>query len=217
MIRRTPRSTRTDTLFPHTTLCRARPCVERRRRDGRRRGAGAARAPQQQPRSELYEDLSRARPLCPPRTADRGGRLQLRHRNARCAAGDIVRQPEQRLRLRPAVAARARPGRRRAQRRQGKGGRHGPAKLMAKPRLLVTRRLPAPVEDHFRAHYAVELNPADAPLYAAALRAALTRLDALCTTNPDRFDAAVLGPANAPVNILANFVAGFEPIAPTAD
>src|SRR3546814_14303836 len=31
----------------------------------------------------------------------------------------------------------------------------------SRPRLLVTRRLPAAVEDHFRARYDVELNPAD--------------------------------------------------------
>src|SRR3546814_10546983 len=30
----------------------------------------------------------------------------------------------------------------------------------SRPRLLVTRRLPAAVEDHFRARYDVELNPA---------------------------------------------------------
>src|SRR3546814_17947399 len=34
MIRRPPRSTRTDTLFPYTTLCRARSCEFAHDRDG---------------------------------------------------------------------------------------------------------------------------------------------------------------------------------------
>src|SRR3546814_18402002 len=83
---------------------------------------------------------------------------------------------------------------------------------MAKPRLLVTRRLPAPVEDHFRAHYDVELNPADTPLDAAALRAAMTRFDAICPTITDRFDAAVLDAPGATVTILANYGGGLEHI-----
>ena len=83
---------------------------------------------------------------------------------------------------------------------------------MTRPRLLVTRRLPHAVEDHFRAHYDVELNAADTPLDAAVLRAAMTRFDAICPTITDRFDAAVLGVANATVKILANYGAGFEHI-----
>jgi len=83
---------------------------------------------------------------------------------------------------------------------------------MIRPRLLVTRRLPDAVEDHFRAHYDVTLNPADAPLDAAALRAAMTRFDAICPTITDRFDAAVLGAPGATVTILANYGAGFEHI-----
>lgn len=83
---------------------------------------------------------------------------------------------------------------------------------MTRPRLLVTRRLPVAVEDHFRARYDVELNPADTPLDPAALRAAMTRFDAICPTITDRFDAAVLGAAKATVKILANYGAGFEHI-----
>jgi lactate dehydrogenase-like 2-hydroxyacid dehydrogenase len=82
----------------------------------------------------------------------------------------------------------------------------------SRPRLLVTRRLPETVEDHFRAHYDVELNPADVPLDAAALHGAMARFDAICPTITDRFDGAVLGAANARVRILANYGAGFEHI-----
>src|SRR3546814_5570264 len=42
MIRRPPRSTRTDTLFPYTTLFRSRPAGSRRRRDVRGRGGRQA-------------------------------------------------------------------------------------------------------------------------------------------------------------------------------
>ena len=40
---------------------------------------------------------------------------------------------------------------------------------MPRPRLLVTRRLPQPVEDHFRADYDVDLNASDVPMERAAL------------------------------------------------
>src|SRR3546814_2840378 len=49
MIRRPPRSTRTDTLFPYTTLFRSR--AARRRRCGRRRNPPATAKP---PRSEEH-------------------------------------------------------------------------------------------------------------------------------------------------------------------
>src|SRR3546814_2279691 len=54
MIRRPPRSTRTDTLFPYTTLFRSRAAVRapRDRRDGRRRRSAAPhrhRAPRRRP------------------------------------------------------------------------------------------------------------------------------------------------------------------------
>ncbi len=83
---------------------------------------------------------------------------------------------------------------------------------MSKRRLLVTRKLPEAVESHFRAHYDVELNAGDVPLDDAALRAAMTRFDAICPTITDRFDADLLATPGATVKILANFGAGFEHI-----
>src|SRR3546814_10673501 len=44
MIRRPPRSTRTDTLFPYTTLFRSIPVAARRARRDRRRQAGVGRS-----------------------------------------------------------------------------------------------------------------------------------------------------------------------------
>lgn len=83
---------------------------------------------------------------------------------------------------------------------------------MPRPRLLVTRRLPQPVEDHFRAQYDVDLNAGDAPMDRAALIAAMTRYDAICPTITDRFDAEILATPGASVKILANFGAGHEHI-----
>ncbi|KTE43631.1 MULTISPECIES: 2-hydroxyacid dehydrogenase [unclassified Sphingopyxis] len=83
---------------------------------------------------------------------------------------------------------------------------------MPRPRLLVTRRLPQRVEDHFRAHYEVDLNADDVPIERAALVAAMTRYDAICPTITDRFDAEILATPGARVKILANFGAGHEHI-----
>ena len=80
------------------------------------------------------------------------------------------------------------------------------------PRLLVTRRLPQPVEQHFRDHYEVELNADDAPLRPDDLRQAMSRFDAICPTITDRFDESVLATPRTTVRILANFGAGFEHI-----
>src|SRR3546814_2318421 len=58
MIRRPPRSTRTDTLFPYTTLFRSplrpRPSAPRRWRGGRRCPAAPRRSPRARPRSEEH-------------------------------------------------------------------------------------------------------------------------------------------------------------------
>src|SRR3546814_7356441 len=77
MIRRPPRSTRTDTLFPYTTLFRSRPLRRRWRRAGRRGGARtgaqypppprAARRRRRRPRA--VQGFRPQRPAVPP---DRG-------------------------------------------------------------------------------------------------------------------------------------------------
>src|SRR3546814_17722226 len=57
MIRRPPRSTRTDTLFPYTTLCRSRPeCKARREHliDGTRKAGAHSRGSPEQDAGEQY-------------------------------------------------------------------------------------------------------------------------------------------------------------------
>src|SRR3546814_10176174 len=68
MIRRPPRSTRTDTLFPYTTLFRSRAAVRapRDRRDGRRRRSAAPhrhRAPRRRPARRSEEHTSELQSL----------------------------------------------------------------------------------------------------------------------------------------------------------
>ncbi len=83
---------------------------------------------------------------------------------------------------------------------------------MTKPSLLLTRRLPAPVEDRLRALYAVEADPEDRPLDRQALADALQRFDAICTTVTDRIDAEMLAHPGNSVRILANYGVGYEHI-----
>jgi len=81
---------------------------------------------------------------------------------------------------------------------------------MAKPRILITRRWPAAAEAEARARFAVTLNAADAPLDAAALRAALREVDGLACTVTDRLDAAAFDGAMA--RIVANYGVGVSNI-----
>src|SRR3546814_3890782 len=82
MIRRPPRSTRTDTLFPYTTLFRSRPG---RRRDGRTRHARRA--------AGVQPDLSRDR-----RIPARSGGRPMSPRNTRPV--EQVLSDEEKLELR---------------------------------------------------------------------------------------------------------------------
>jgi lactate dehydrogenase-like 2-hydroxyacid dehydrogenase len=80
------------------------------------------------------------------------------------------------------------------------------------PRLLVTRRLPAAVEEHLRAHYDVRFHADNGPLPHAELASAMSEYDAILPTITDRFDADLLATPGASVRIIANFGAGFEHI-----
>lgn len=81
---------------------------------------------------------------------------------------------------------------------------------MVLPRLLVTRRLPATVEQHLDAHFDTTFNPDDTPLDQDQLAQAMRDYDALCPTITDRLDADILGIADARVRIIANFGAGVD-------
>src|SRR3546814_12167952 len=99
MIRRPPRSTRTDTLFPYTTLFRsddAGACVPARRlRAGRFAVAGSA---QVAVRAVRYGCAAGARPAGPARRLHRDGGI---HRRDRDRAARIPRL----LRPRPGTVA----------------------------------------------------------------------------------------------------------------
>ena len=80
------------------------------------------------------------------------------------------------------------------------------------PRLLVTRRLPAAAEDHLRTMFDVTTGADDSPFDPVALRAAMTRFDALCPTLTERIDASVLETPKSRVRVIAGYGAGVDHI-----
>ena len=81
--------------------------------------------------------------------------------------------------------------------------------MTTRPRILVTRRLPEPVERRLAAEFDVQLNSTDVPSSAATLAAALREADGVLCTITDRLDAAVLATTPRRAGILANFGVGY--------
>lgn len=81
-----------------------------------------------------------------------------------------------------------------------------------KPKVIVTRKLPDPVETRMRELFDTELNLTDAPMDRAALAAALQRAEVLAPTITDRLDAELLAQAGDQLKLIANFGAGFDHI-----
>jgi glyoxylate reductase len=81
-----------------------------------------------------------------------------------------------------------------------------------KPKVVVTRRLPDPVETRMRELFDTELNLDDASMSAAALGAAVSRAEVLVPTITDRVDAAVIAQAGEQLKLIANFGAGIDHI-----
>jgi lactate dehydrogenase-like 2-hydroxyacid dehydrogenase len=81
-----------------------------------------------------------------------------------------------------------------------------------RPRVVVTRRLPEPVEAHLRERFDARLSADDRPLSAEQLAEAVRSADALLPTVTDRLSAAVLGASLRRVRIVANFGVGHEHI-----
>jgi len=81
-----------------------------------------------------------------------------------------------------------------------------------KPKVVVTRRLPDPVETRMRELFDTELNIDDTPLSAEALGAAVARADVLVPTITDRIDASVIAKAGDKLKLIANFGAGVDHI-----
>ena len=81
-----------------------------------------------------------------------------------------------------------------------------------KPKVVVTRKLPDPVETRMRELFDTELNVEDAPMSAAALASAVQRADVLVPTITDKIDAGVIAAAGEKLKLIANFGAGVDHI-----
>jgi glyoxylate reductase len=81
-----------------------------------------------------------------------------------------------------------------------------------KPKVVVTRKLPDPVETRMRELFDAELNLDDAPMSAAELVEAVSRADVLAPTVTDEIDAAVIAAAGPQLKLIANFGAGVDHI-----
>ena len=85
---------------------------------------------------------------------------------------------------------------------------------MARERLsvVVTRRLPEPVETRLSELFDVKLRGNDAPMSRAELVAALRDADVVVPTVTDTIDAAMLGQAGGRLKLIANYGAGVDHI-----
>jgi glyoxylate reductase len=82
----------------------------------------------------------------------------------------------------------------------------------SKPKVVVTRKLPEPVEARMRELFDVVLNDADRPMDAAALAVAVADSDVLVPTITDQIDKALIAVAGPRLRIIANFGAGVDHI-----
>jgi lactate dehydrogenase-like 2-hydroxyacid dehydrogenase len=80
------------------------------------------------------------------------------------------------------------------------------------PSILVTRRLPAPIEHLLTTRYKARLNSDDRQLDASELRDALRSHDIVLCTLTDRLTNGVLGVNDRRTRLLANFGAGVDHI-----
>lgn len=85
-------------------------------------------------------------------------------------------------------------------------------KRKSKPKVIVTRKLPEPVETRMAELFDVEPNLDDIVFTADQLRDAVARADVLVPTVTDTVDAALIGAAGPGLKLIANFGAGFDHI-----
>ncbi|MHB8527903.1 MAG: 2-hydroxyacid dehydrogenase [Caulobacteraceae bacterium] len=83
---------------------------------------------------------------------------------------------------------------------------------LRKPKVVVTRKLPDPVETRMRELFETELNLDDAPMDIETLAGAMQRADVLACTITDRLDAAVIERAGERLKLIANFGVGVDHI-----
>ncbi|HET7563916.1 MAG TPA: D-glycerate dehydrogenase [Gemmatimonadaceae bacterium] len=84
--------------------------------------------------------------------------------------------------------------------------------MTARPTVVVTRRLPAPVEARLSELFDARLSPDDRPLDATALTETVRTADGLLCTVTDRLTAKVLSTEPRRLRIIANFGVGYNHI-----
>lgn len=85
-------------------------------------------------------------------------------------------------------------------------------RAMSKPLVIITRKLPSPVEDRLAELYNCEFNKDDKPMDANALKAAISRADVFVPAVTDDIDKAIITAAGSRLKIIANFGAGTDHI-----
>ena len=86
----------------------------------------------------------------------------------------------------------------------------------SKPLVIVTRKLPEPVETRMRELFQTELNLDDRPMTQAELVEAVKRADVLVPTVTDQIDASIMEQAGEALKLIANFGNGVDNIAVNA-
>ncbi|MFN8648059.1 MAG: D-glycerate dehydrogenase [Gemmatimonadales bacterium] len=84
--------------------------------------------------------------------------------------------------------------------------------MSARPRVVITRKIPEACEVEAARRFDAVLNPEDAPLTTEQLKEALRTADALLPTVTDKVTAEVLGVEGRKARIVANFGVGFNNI-----
>lgn len=83
---------------------------------------------------------------------------------------------------------------------------------MAKPKVVITRRIPAAAEERALRLFDVKLNASDTPLDAAALARAMREADGLLPCVADRISADILATPGRKTKIVANYGVGYNNI-----
>ncbi|MEO8634092.1 MAG: D-glycerate dehydrogenase [Gemmatimonadales bacterium] len=84
--------------------------------------------------------------------------------------------------------------------------------MSGRPKVVITRTIPAACEAEAAKHFDVTLNRTDEPLTTAQLQEALRTADALLPTVTDKITAEVLGVTSRAARIISNFGVGFNNI-----
>jgi lactate dehydrogenase-like 2-hydroxyacid dehydrogenase len=87
---------------------------------------------------------------------------------------------------------------------------------MEKPKVVITRKIPAAAEERARQLFDVELNASDTPLDAAGLARAMREADGLLPCVADKITAEVLATPGRKARIVANYGVGYNNIDVTA-